>query len=159
MVCPRGVAIGAISTFRLLGGAIATAIYSSIVDNQFATRLPEHIRRAVSDVNFDMDNLRALVQAAAANSASAYANVPGITSQVIEAARYAVKQAYIQAFQVVYYTALGFACLAIISALCISDIDPAKKTYEKAVQLENEKFKTVSVRGPKQDVMGGKEEV
>lgn len=159
MVSPRGVAIGAISTFRLLGGAIATAIYSSIVDNQFATRLPDQLRQAVSDANFDMDNLRALVQAAAVNSVSAYAKVPGITSQIIEAARFAVKQAYIRAFRVVYYTALGFACLAILSALCISDIDPAKKTYEKAVHLENEKPKTIPGGGSKQDALGGKEEV
>lgn len=129
------------------------------MDNQFATRLPEQVRQAVADVNFDMDNLRALVQAAAVNSSMAYAMVPGITSQIIEAAEFAVKKSYIQAFRVVYYTALGFACLAILSALCISDVDPAKKTYEKAVHLENEKVKTVPGGGSMQDALGGKAEV
>lgn len=99
-----------------------------------------------------MANLRALMQAAAVNSAAAYAKVPGITTQVIAAAQLAVKRAYIQAFQVVYYTALGFACLAILSALCVRDVDPAKKTYEKAVHLENEKVKTLHEDGGKEDV-------
>lgn len=110
------------------------------------------MQSAVAGSGFDMANLPALIQAAAVNSAPAYAKVPGITTQIIATAQYAVKRAYIQAFQVVYYTALGFACLAIISALCIKDIDPAKKTYEKAVHLENERLKIVSGDGGKGEV-------
>ncbi|KAJ9605914.1 hypothetical protein H2200_009763 [Cladophialophora chaetospira] len=137
-----GVAIGAISTFRLLGGSIATAIYSSIVDNQFKGNLPKEISKAISGTGFDSANLRALMQAAAANTAKAYAAVPGITPQIIAASQFAVKLAYVKAFKVVYYTALGFAVLAIGSALLLRDIDPAKKNLDKAVVLENEKRKT-----------------
>ncbi|KAK5709235.1 hypothetical protein LTR17_019960 [Elasticomyces elasticus] len=50
----------------------------------------------------------------------------------------AVKLAYVEAFKVVYYTALGFALLAIVSALLVANTDPAKKTMERAVMLENE---------------------
>lgn len=135
--------MGAISTFRLLGGAIATAIYSSIVDNQFKDRLPAQITDAIQGTDFDTANLRALIQAAAANTAAAYAKVPGITAQVTEASQFAVKLAYTQAFKVVYYTALGFAVLAIGSALLVRNIDPEKKTMAKAVILENEKTKVV----------------
>ncbi|ETN39002.1 uncharacterized protein HMPREF1541_07044 [Cyphellophora europaea CBS 101466] len=134
-----GVAIGAMSTFRLLGGAVATAIYSSIVDNQFAGKLPTQLRAAVAGTDFDPKNLATLAQAAAINTAAAYKKVPGISDQIVAASQWAVKLAYVEAFKVVYYTALGFALLAIGSALLVSNTDPAKKNMDKAVILENEK--------------------
>jgi hypothetical protein len=143
LISTRGVAVGAISTFRLLGGSIATAIYSSILDNQFKDNLPGRIADVVANTDFDAKDVRALIQAATANTAAAYAKVPGITANIIQASQFAVKLAYVQAFKVVYYTALGFAVLAIGSALLVRDIDPAKKTLQKAVVLENEKTKVV----------------
>ncbi|KAJ9621393.1 uncharacterized protein PV06_04796 [Exophiala oligosperma] len=143
-----GVAVGALSTFRLLGGAVATAIYSSIVDNQFKAKLPSQLTKAIAGLNFDQANLKALMAAAAANTAAAYAKVPGITKQVIAASQHAVKLAYVQAFQVVFYTALGFAVLALVSALLVSNIDPAKKNLDKAVLLENETVKVDSKLDP-----------
>lgn len=111
--------------------------------NQFADHLPAQIRKAVAGTNFDQKNLSILIKAASLNTAAAYAKVPGITKQIAVASQYAVKLAYTQAFKVVYYTALGFAVLAIISALSIANTDPAKKTLEKAVYLENEKVRAV----------------
>ncbi|EXJ68957.1 uncharacterized protein A1O5_07889 [Cladophialophora psammophila CBS 110553] len=144
-----GIAIGALSTFRLLGGAVATAIYSSIVDNQFKENLPGKITDAIAGTGFDSSNLTALIQAAAANTATAYAKVPGITAQIISVSQFAVKLAYMQAYRVVYYTALGFAVLAIVSATLVPNVDPAKKTMEKAVLLENEKTRTIVVETEK----------
>lgn len=127
------------STFRLLGGAVATAVYSSIVDNQFADELPAQLRSTIAGTGFDTSNFLALVEAAMTNTAAAYKAVPGVSEQVITASQWAVKLAYVQAFKIVYYTALGFALLAIGSALLVSNTDPAKKTMDKAVFLENEK--------------------
>ncbi|KAK5943976.1 hypothetical protein PMZ80_003257 [Knufia obscura] len=142
-----GVAIGAMSTFRLLGGAVATATYSSIVDNQFADKLPAQLQSTIAETGFDAANFRALVQAATVNTAAAYAKVPGISKQVIAASQWAVKLAYVEAFKVVYYTALGFASLAMVSALMVSNTDPAKKNMEKAVFLENEDRQQLEQRG------------
>ena len=113
------------------------------MDNLFAEYLPNRVRQAVAGTGFDLNNLRALLQAAAANTAKAYKQVPGITTEIIEAAQLAVKQSYVRAFQVVYYTALAFALLALISASCVRDVDPAKKNYQKAVLLENERAQVV----------------
>ena len=118
-------------------------MYSSIVGNQFADHLPAQVRKAVAGTNFDQKYLSALIEAASLDTAAAYAKVPGITKQIAVASEYAVKLAYTEAFKVVYYTALGFAVLAIISALLIRNTDPAKKTLEKAVYLENEKIRAV----------------
>lgn len=119
-------------------------MYSAIVDNQFTDHLPAKIGQAVAGTSFDPANLSALIEAAALNTAAAYAKVSGITSQIATASQYAVKLAYVQAFRIVFLTALGFAALALISALLCSSTDPAKKNANKAVVLENEKTKTVS---------------
>ena len=137
----RGVAIGAMSTFRLLGGAVATAIYTSIVNNRFADQLPGQIRSQLAGTGFDMGDIQSLMKAATVGTDAAYAKVPGITHQIIAATQWAIKLAYAEAFKVVYYTALGFAVLAIISALLVSNTDPSKQTMERAVFLENEKAK------------------
>ena len=135
--------MGAASTFRLLGGAIATAIYTSIVNNQFSDHLPGQLRQEISGTGFDIANLSDLIEAASVGTAKAYAEVPGITTKIISATESAVKVTYAQAYRVVYLTALGFAVLAIVSALLCSSIDPAKKTLDKAVLLENEQTKLV----------------
>ncbi len=134
----RGVAIGALSTFRLLGGAVATAIYSSVVTNQFADRLPGQLQSQLAGTGFNVRDLAALAQAAVVGTEAVYAEVPGITERIIAASQLAVRLAYVEAFKVVYYTALGFAVLAIFSALLVPDTDPAKKTMQRAVILENE---------------------
>ena len=85
-----------------------------------------------------------LIGAASLNTEAAYAKVPGITSQIISASQFAVKLAYTQAYRTVYLTALGFAVLAMGSALLCSSTDPSKKTFDKAVHLENERTKSVS---------------
>ena len=139
----RGVAIGALSTFRLLGGAIATAIYTSILATQFSDHLPAKIAQAIAGTDFDPARLSALVEAASLNTAAAYAKVPGITARIINASEAAVKVTYAQAYRAVYLTALGFAALAMISALLCSSTDPAKKTLDMSVLLENEKAKTM----------------
>jgi hypothetical protein len=118
---------------------VATAVYTSIVDNQFADRIPGQILRALAGTDFDPENIPALIQAAALNSAEAFADIPGVTDQIITNSQWAVKVSYTRAYQVVYYTALGFAALALICAISCSNVDPAKKTLEKAVHLENEK--------------------
>ena len=82
--------------------------------------------------------MEALIGAAASGDPTAYEKVPGISARAIAASQHAVKLAYIKAFQVVFLTAIGFAVLAVGSALLCSSTDPAKKTSEKAVFLENE---------------------
>jgi hypothetical protein len=128
----------------LLGGSVATAIYASIIDNQFRSNLPGKLAAAITEKGFDPANVPALLKAATANTAAAYAKVPGITKNIVAVAQSAVKLSYVEAFKVVYYTALGFAVLAIGSALLVRDVDPAKKTLEKAVILENERPKAIS---------------
>ncbi|KAF2663016.1 MFS general substrate transporter [Lophiostoma macrostomum CBS 122681] len=130
-----GCAVGLAGTFRLLGGSIATAIYSSIINNTFSTHLPGELQTAVP--NFA--NMAALLKAAATNTAAAYEAVPGITKEIIAAAQVAVKLAYTEAYKTTYLSALGFGGAAIIAACLTKNTDKGMKNNKRIVRLENEK--------------------
>jgi len=130
-----GCAVGLAGSFRLLGGSVATAIYSAINNNTFAKSLPGEVTSAAPDFSA----MPALMKAAAANTAAAYAAVPGITAEVVAATQMAVKQAYVQAYRTTYLSALGFGAAAIAAAFLTKSVDLGMKNNKRIVRLENEK--------------------
>lgn len=124
-------------TFRLIGGAIATAIYTAIQTNTYSGIIGENVRSAASQSGYE-GSISALLAAAETNTDAAYQQIPGITEQVIRAVQAAVKDANAVSYQRVYEIAVVFGGLAILTALTTRDIDKKKKTSETAVQLENQ---------------------
>jgi len=118
-----------------MGGSIATAIYTAIINNAFSDHLPAEVRRAAPD----FPNMSALLKAAALNTAAAYKAVSGITVEVTAATQLAVKYAYVQAYKTTCLSALGFEGAAIIAALLTKSTDKGMKNNTRIVRLENEK--------------------
>jgi len=137
-----GIAVGLAGTFRLLGCSIATAIYTSIVNNDFSSALPDQVKSTVFGLNFPESSLPALITAASKNTAAAYEAVPGVTAPVTAAASLAVKKAYVLAFRTTYLAAIGFGAAAIIAAFFTRDINRGMKSSVRAVTLENEAMET-----------------
>ncbi|KIW02240.1 uncharacterized protein PV09_06393 [Verruconis gallopava] len=133
-----GVAVGLISTFRLIGGAIATAIYTSIQTSKFTSILPGYVQSAALSSGF-RGSMTALLKAATANTAAAYKAVPGISNQTIAATQLAVKEAHIKAYSLIYLVAIAFGCVAIVSALSVKSIDESQRSKHVAAHLENDK--------------------
>ncbi|KAL4919159.1 fungal trichothecene efflux pump [Aspergillus aurantiobrunneus] len=132
-----GISQGLLCTFRLIGGAIATAIYTAIQSNQYTSTVGNRVGSAASQAGYE-GSISSLLEAAASNTEAAYREVPGITDQVIHAVQEAVKRANAEAYQRVYEVAVVFGGLAILIALTTRDIDKKKKTSDCAVQLEND---------------------
>jgi hypothetical protein len=133
-----GVSAGLISTSRLAGGAIATAIYSSIETSHYASVIPGKINEAAISSNFT-GSVSALLAASVTNTAAAYNKVAGMTPLVMAAAETAVQDAYIDAFRLVFLVSIPFGCVAIVMALIAKPIAAHMKTDHRAVILENEK--------------------
>ncbi|OJJ54342.1 hypothetical protein ASPSYDRAFT_94096 [Aspergillus sydowii CBS 593.65] len=132
-----GISQGLLCTFRLIGGAIATAIYTAIQTNTYSGIIGDNVRSAASQSGYE-GSISALLAAAETNTDAAYQQIPGITDQVIHAVQAAVKDANAVSYQRVYEIAVVFGGLAILTALTTRDIDKKKKTSETAVQLENQ---------------------
>ncbi|KAF2475799.1 MFS general substrate transporter [Lindgomyces ingoldianus] len=133
-----GVAVGLISTFRLIGGAVATSIYVSIYTSRYQSNITPILHRLTQDTGYT-GSFQALLKATAANTQATYAKVPGITPETMQAAMLAVKTSYVGAFRLVYLVAIAFGVCAIASALSTRSVEKAKKSNEQAVRLETEK--------------------
>lgn len=136
-----GVANGLASTFRLMGGAVATAIYSAILSNRFASELPKKISPLVQSYDIPSADVSELLQAAALNTAAAYESLVesiGASTSLIADVRMAVKLSYVQAFRMVYLVAIAFGVVAIVCAACTKSILKERKTMQRAVRMENE---------------------
>ncbi|KAJ2904407.1 putative trichothecene efflux pump protein [Zalerion maritima] len=136
-----GIAVGLAGTFRLLGGAIATAIYTAILTGRFDSTLTSHMEDAIeaSSVPYSSSLLGDLIAAAQTNTAAAYAAVQGATSELASAAALATKYAYVDAFKLVYLVAIAFGGAATIAAFCTVSTDRKLKNNQRAITLKNER--------------------
>jgi hypothetical protein len=125
-----------------MAGAIATAIFSNVTNNKYASVLTSHVAANVADLNFPAANLAKLAAAAKLGTAAAYKAVPGITPQLEVAAVLANKQAYLQGAHLAFEVALAFGLIATIAALFIPDID-ARKYTNKTVAVQEADMKAI----------------
>ncbi|KAL2758524.1 hypothetical protein ACRALDRAFT_1075086 [Sodiomyces alcalophilus JCM 7366] len=132
-----GVSQGVLGTMRLIGGAIATAIYTAILQNRFQEVMPENVAEAAAESGFS-GSLPDLITAAATNTAAALESISGVTEATVQAVLDAVKQSHAESFKLVYLVAIAFGGTATLTALTTRNIPKSKKTAEKAVRLENE---------------------
>jgi len=139
-----GVAVGLISTFRLIGGAIATAIYTSIQSSRYTSILPGRVASAAQMTGFT-GSVSALVKAAGANTAKAYAAVPGITNSTIAAVQLSVKKANSDAYKIVYLVAVAFGVVAIAASISVKGIEEKQRSNELAARLEDDPPRKVMV--------------
>ncbi|KAK7408047.1 hypothetical protein QQX98_009762 [Neonectria punicea] len=135
-----GIAVGLISTFRLIGGAVATAIYTSIQTSEFAALLPGHVRAAAESSGYRGAE-EPLLTAATANTPAAYGAVQGITNSTIAAVQHAVLVSNSKSYRTVYLVAIAFGCVAIAAALSVKSIDQSQRSNHVAAKLENENEK------------------
>jgi uncharacterized membrane protein len=132
-----GISVGLISTFRLIGGAVATAIYTSIQTSRFAQVLPGKVQGAAEATGFE-GSLEALLAAAKVNKPAAYAAVEGLSNTTTDAVQDAVLNANSESYSLVYLVAIAFGCVAICAALSVRSIDRSQRSNNTAARLENE---------------------
>lgn len=132
-----GVSVGLISTFRLIGGAVATAIYTSIQTSRFNEVLPGNVRAAAAESGFS-GSVDDLLIAAHNNTAAAYGAVEGVTNSTISAVTSAVLQSNVVSYQIVYLVAIAFGGIAIAASLSTKSIEKSQRSTETAAKLENE---------------------
>ncbi|KAM0327457.1 hypothetical protein ACHAQA_005745 [Verticillium albo-atrum] len=135
-----GVAVGLAGTFRLFGGAVATAIYTAIYTNRFNDVLPGQLTAAIeaSDVEFSEGLLQSMIKAATLNTRTAYESVSGATPDLVDRVIEGARESYVQGFSLVYLVAIGFGICATIAAACTVSTDRSKKNNDRAVVMKDE---------------------
>jgi hypothetical protein len=115
-----GLATGVLGSIRALGGAVAQAIYVSILTNKAAIYIPKYVVPAATGAGLPASSLPSLFQGITLGNFTA---VPGITPQVVAATGIAVRDAYVTTFHYVFYATIPFSVLLIVACCFIPDMD------------------------------------
>ncbi len=115
-----GLATGVLGSLRALGGAVAQAVYVSVLNNELNKNMPKYVGPAAIEAGLPESSLSALLEALTAGTG--VESIPGATDNVVAAATAALKIAYSQSFRIVFYTTIPFSVLLIISSCFIPDM-------------------------------------
>ncbi|KIX01177.1 uncharacterized protein Z518_08902 [Rhinocladiella mackenziei CBS 650.93] len=132
-----GFATGTLSFFRLFGGSVGIAVYTTIFSREAAKLLPSRLTAAVTAEGLPSASVSQFVEQFLRPGGSVSA-VPGITPGVLEAASRATRGSYLDAFKLVWYTSVGFGGLTVLAAVFTKDLSHEFNDVV-AQHLKNEK--------------------
>jgi hypothetical protein len=121
---------------RYAGGSLATAIYTTILQNTQSSRAASTLPSAAIAAGMSPENAQKLL-AAFPLGASAIAQVPGTTAEALQAATLAFKWSYAHGLKVVALSSLAFGGVGLICCFFCEDLGP-KMTDKTEVFLEND---------------------
>lgn len=135
-----GVAIGLIGTFRALGGAVGSVVFSSIFSQISAKQVVRRISETALDANMSSETLPALIEAVQltvigvpGQAATVPSVSPVLFSRCIEAARLG----YAYGFRITWLASIPFGVIAMLCAAAVRD--PSKYfTNHVEIHLEKE---------------------
>ncbi|KAK2929809.1 MFS transporter superfamily [Fusarium oxysporum f. sp. vasinfectum] len=135
-----GLASGILGSIRALGGAIAQALYVSILSNELTRKMPEYVTPAATKLGLPTKSLPSLFEAI---NKGDYSDVPGINKAIIESVGDAVVKAYTNSLHYVFYATVPFSCIMLVAACLVPDV---KKflTYNVAKRLQDKSFRKSS---------------
>jgi hypothetical protein len=105
-----GLAIGILSSTRTWIAGIALAIYSTVLNNKLATLVPERVSTAVEAAGLSTDAVPSLLKGFASGS---FADVPGLTPEILSIATEAYQTAFSNSVRTVYLISIVFGGLAV----------------------------------------------
>lgn len=131
-----GLALGLIGTFRFLGGAIGTTVFTTILNNKSAVSIPQRVGAALAPLNYPTSEYNNLVTAIGAGTTSTLTNTP---PNVIAAASRAIQWGYSDAFRITWLASIPFGVIACVLAVLVRDPSPYFTTHT-SVTLEKERL-------------------
>lgn len=132
-------------SIRSLGGAVATALYSSVLANEVDKNLPKYVVPAATGAGLPESSVESLF---AAITADDFSKVPGINAEIIAAVGGALKTAYTSSFRIVFYTTIPFSVILLLSSFLVPDMkkflshNVAKKLQDKSFDSDSQEKET-----------------
>jgi hypothetical protein len=123
---------------RAIGGSVAVTIYSALLNNTLKEQAAKTIGAAVFPFGLPESSYPSLILDLINENIPAAAATPGVTPQILEAARNALKVVWTHGFHRVYTTSASFAAAALVAAMLSKDVSH-NMTSHIAVRLENDK--------------------
>ncbi|KAI1854215.1 hypothetical protein JX265_000619 [Neoarthrinium moseri] len=115
-----GLATGVMGSLRALAGAVAQALYVSVLSNKLNDYVPQYVAPAAIDAGLPPSSLPQLF---AGITAGSFTTVPGISDSIIAAVGNALKAAYTDAFKVVFYCTIPFSVILIVASAFVPNME------------------------------------
>ncbi|KAF4924399.1 Trichothecene efflux pump TRI12 [Colletotrichum viniferum] len=128
-----GLATGVMGSIRGLGGAVAQALYTSVLTNELNKNLPKYVVPAATEAGLPSSSIEALF---AAITAGDFSTVPGINADIISAVGSALKTAYTSSFRIVFYTTIPFSVILLLSSFLVPNMEKFL-SYDVAKKLQS----------------------
>ena len=126
-----GAAIGVLISGRTTIACIALAIYSTVQNNKLAEFITTMVVPVAENAGIKAQSIPALL---AGFTTGSFANVPGLTPEILATVTIAYQDAFSKAVHIVYLISIAFGVLAIGGALISPDPD-SKFTTEVARRM------------------------
>ncbi|KAL2833829.1 fungal trichothecene efflux pump [Aspergillus cavernicola] len=131
-----GLALGLIGTFRFLGSAVGTTVFSQILNNKAVDEVAGRVAHAVRPFGYSVVEVPALIEAISASNPAAPALL-NISPQALDEAVNAYRQGWSSAFQITWLATIPFGFIACVLAFCVRDPSPYF-TNHTAVRLDRD---------------------
>lgn len=115
-----GLATGVLGSLRGFGGAVAQALYVSILNTKVTEYLPAYVAPAAVSAGLPTSSLPSLF---AGLSTGNFTAVPDITPAIIAAAATQQRRAYIDSFHMVFYATIPFSFILIVAACFVPNME------------------------------------
>ncbi|KAJ9640795.1 hypothetical protein H2204_003084 [Knufia peltigerae] len=143
-----GMAYAILSAVRTVSGAIFQAVFIAVLTSKSKSEIAARVPAAVLQAGLPQSSLPQLFQAIQAQSPTAVAAVPGMTTAISTALTESMSDAYAKAFSFVYYSGVAVGGTAIIASLFLKDYDQFLTSHTpRQIYKRNEQAKTLQVNG------------
>lgn len=129
-----GLATGVLGSLRALGGAVAQALYTSVLNNELEKNIPKYVSPAVTSAGLPKSSLSSFVKALAGGSS--VDGIPGVTNAVVDAGQAALKIAYARSFRIVFFCTIPFSVILITASIFVPNME-SFLNYNVAKRLQS----------------------
>jgi hypothetical protein len=119
-----GVAIGLIGTFRSLGGAVGSVIFSSIFEQTSEKQVAQRIIHTAASADVPSDSFQELIPSvieSVLGIPGGPEKFPNIPARVYESCITAARYGYAYGFRITWLSSIAFGVIAVICAACVRD--------------------------------------
>ncbi|KAF2675335.1 MFS general substrate transporter [Microthyrium microscopicum] len=138
-----GMATLILGAVRAVGGSVAVTVYSTLINSTLKNEAGQRIGAAVVPLGYPVKALAPLVTSLINENIIGASQLPGMTHEILSAARFALQQTWTKAFHHVYIASASFSAVSIVAALLTKDVS-SNMTNNVAVRLQNDTKKEVT---------------
>lgn len=120
-----GLATGVLGSLRGMAGAVAQALYSSVLNGRLASYVPRYVTPAAAAAGLPETSMPALLAAISGGTTQTLSPsvVPGMDAEIAAAVRTAMATAYAHSFRVVFFCTVPFTVILLISTCFLPDFE------------------------------------